>query len=50
MWDAIQVRLLEVNCWNPVWYPMATPKHAFVMWLVRKDSLTTMGKTCEMGF
>jgi hypothetical protein len=33
-----------------VWFPMATPRHAFLLWLVFKNALVTKDIMCYWGF
>ena len=33
-----------------VWFPLAVPKHAFIMWLAMKDRLLTGERLLKMGY
>lgn len=48
-WEAIRCRLPKVNCCCLVWFPMAIPWHAFILWLAVKDSLSTGEKLASWG-
>jgi hypothetical protein len=49
-WNAIRVKMPQVNWWNSVWFPMAIPRHAFFLWLVIRDSLSTGETLPKWGF
>jgi hypothetical protein len=39
-----------VDCHKFVWFELAIPKHAFILWLVFRNALTTKKKMCCWGF
>jgi hypothetical protein len=45
-WEALREKRDEAIWWKMVWFPLAIPKHAFIMWLAMKDRLLT-GKDCS---
>lgn len=49
-WEAIRCRLPKVNCCCLVWFPMAIPRHALMLWLAVKDSLSTGEKLASWGY
>jgi hypothetical protein len=49
-WEQIRHRSDEVVWQKVVWYALAIPKHAFILWLVFSDALITKEKMCTWGF
>jgi len=49
-WEQIRPRSEEVVWHKVVWYALAIPKHAFILWLVFRDALITKEKMCTWGF
>lgn len=39
--NAIRTKLPEVRWWKLVWFSKAIPRHAFILWLLIKNRLTT---------
>jgi hypothetical protein len=39
----------KVPWWQVVWFPLAIPRHAFVLWLVCRNALTTKERIVD-GF
>jgi hypothetical protein len=49
-WDMLRVSFPSVNWWKMVWFPMAIPKHAFILWLAFRNALVTKQKMCCWGY
>jgi len=49
-WDHLRQRLPEVQWYQFVWFPLAIPKHSFILWLVFRDALITKEKMCTWGY
>lgn len=49
-WEAIQVKLLCVKWWQLIWFPMAIPCQAFILWLVARHNLSTKEKLVKWGY
>lgn len=41
-WDALRDWQMQVVWWKLIWFSLAIPKQAFVLWLAMKDAPTTM--------
>jgi hypothetical protein len=39
-----------VNWWKLVWFPLAIPRHSFMLWLTFRDALVTKQKMCCWGY
>jgi hypothetical protein len=39
-----------ISWYKIVWFPMAIPRHSFILWLVFKDALVTKLKMCGWGY
>jgi len=40
-WDFLRDKKAEVEWWHFIWFPCAIPKHAFILWLVVQNRLTS---------
>jgi hypothetical protein len=49
-WEALRVKLPTVPWWRMIWFSLTIPKHAFILWLVARDGLTTGEKLLHWGF
>jgi hypothetical protein len=49
-WNAIRSKLPKANWWNLIWFPIAIPRHAFILWLDVKDSLSTGERLLKWSF
>ena len=38
-WEVLRVKREQVEWWKLVWFPLAIPKQAFILWLVMKEML-----------
>jgi hypothetical protein len=43
-WERIREVFPIVSSWKLVWFPMAIPKHSFILWLTFRDALVTKQK------
>jgi hypothetical protein len=49
-WNSLRTKAPEVPWWQVVWFPLAIPRHAFMLWLVCRNALTTKEGMCGWGF
>lgn len=49
-WEILRDKLSIVSCWKVVWFNLAIPRHAFLLWLAFRDALITKDKMCKWGF
>jgi hypothetical protein len=49
-WDQLRVKLPIVDWHKVVWFSLAIPKHAFILWLALRDALVTKENMCSWGF
>jgi hypothetical protein len=49
-WNSLRNKAPKVPWWKVVWFPLAIPRHAFVLWLVCRNALTTKERMCGWGF
>lgn len=49
-WDYLREKADAVSWWKAVWFSVAIPCHAFILWLVFRDALITKEKMCKWGF
>jgi hypothetical protein len=49
-WEHLRPKFSVVEWHNLVWFSLAIPKHAFILWLVFRDALVTKEKLCSWGF
>ena len=40
-WEAFRETRDQIEWWRLVWFPLAIPKQAFILWLAMKDRLVT---------
>jgi hypothetical protein len=45
-WETLRDRQMQMAWWKLIWFPLAIPKQAFVLWLAMKDN---KGQVIEMG-
>jgi hypothetical protein len=48
--EADLAQIAEVDWHKFIWFELAIPKHAFILWLMFKNALTTKEKMCCWGF
>ncbi|XP_048605373.1 uncharacterized protein LOC106386312 [Brassica napus] len=48
-WEAIRNRAPAVTWSNSVWFKMATPRHAFLMWIAQNDRMPTRVRLASWG-
>ncbi|XP_059435384.1 uncharacterized protein LOC132168417 [Corylus avellana] len=41
-WEALREKNTEVIWWKLIWFPLAIPKQAFILWLAMKNRLLTV--------
>jgi hypothetical protein len=49
-WDYIRFKCQEVSWWRTLWFPLAIPKHAFILWLAARDRLLTGENLAKRGY
>jgi len=49
-WNQLRVMLPEVDWFNIVWFPLAIPRHSFILWLTFRDVLTTKDRMSLWGY
>jgi len=49
-WDQLRNRQPEVPWSRVIWFPLAIPRHAFMLWLAFKNSLATKDRMLSWGF
>ena len=49
-WEALRVKNDEVLWCKRVWFPLAIPKQAFILWLAMRDRLTTGERLLKWGY
>jgi hypothetical protein len=49
-WEMLRSRNSNVDWWHLVWFPLAIPKQAFILWLAMRNSLTTGDRLMQWGF
>jgi hypothetical protein len=49
-WEVLRVKREQVEWWKLVWFPLAIPKQAFILWLVMKERLVTRDKLLSWGY
>jgi len=49
-WDTLRKKETVVEWWRLVWFPMAIPRHSFLLWLVFRDVLITKENMCVWGY
>jgi hypothetical protein len=49
-WEALRERQMQVEWWKLIWFSLAIPKQAFILWLAMKDALTTRDKLLRWGY
>ncbi|XP_059455969.1 uncharacterized protein LOC132186126 [Corylus avellana] len=49
-WEALKKKNVEVVWWKLVWFPLAIPKQAFILWLAMKDRLLTGERSLKWGY
>jgi hypothetical protein len=49
-WNQLRVKVLKVDWYNIVWFPLAIPRHSFILWLAFKDGLTTKYRMSLWGY
>jgi hypothetical protein len=49
-WKVLKVKREQVEWWKLVWFPLAIPKQAFILWLVMKERLVTGDKLLSWGY
>jgi hypothetical protein len=49
-WEALRSKREQIEWWKLVWFPLAIPKQAFILWLVMKDRLVTGDRLLNWGY
>lgn len=49
-WEALRLKYMRVDWWDLIWFFLAIPRHAFILWLAMKNALTTGDKLLKWGF
>lgn len=49
-WIAIRVNSPIVDWWKVIWFPLAIPKHPFIMWLAIKNRLRKGDRLIKRGY
>lgn len=49
-WEAPRFKLPTVTWWKIVWFSLAIPRHASMLWLVARDGLTTGARLLNSGY
>ena len=49
-WEVLRVKKEQVEWWKLVWFPLAIPKQAFILWLVMKERLVTGDRLLSWGY
>jgi hypothetical protein len=49
-WDCLRSKNPKVPWCHAVWFPVAIPRHAFMLWLVFRNALVTKDRICYWGF
>lgn len=49
-WGSLRLKYPTVDWYSTVWFPLAIPRHSFILWLAFRDALTTKEKMCMWGF
>jgi hypothetical protein len=49
-WELLREKQPVVDWWKVVWFSLAIPRHAFLLWLVFRDALVTKEKMCKWGY
>lgn len=49
-WDVVQHKQQPIRWWRLVWFPLAIPQQAFILWLAARDSLSTGVRLLSWGF
>jgi hypothetical protein len=45
-WNSLRTKVSEVPWWQIVWFLLAIPQHAFLLWLVFRNAITTKCHMC----
>jgi hypothetical protein len=49
-WQILRKKKIEIEWEKLVWFPLAIPKQAFILWLVMKDMLLIGDHLIKMGY
>ncbi|XP_059429242.1 uncharacterized protein LOC132163058 [Corylus avellana] len=49
-WDVLREKREKSLWWKMVWFPLAIPKQAFIMWLAMKDRLLSGERLLKWGY
>lgn len=49
-WDYIRFKCQKASWWRTIWFPLAIPKHAFILWLAARDRLLTGENLAKRGY
>jgi len=49
-WNCLRTKFTEVAWSHVVWFPLAIPRHAFLLWLVFRGALVTKERMCCWGY
>jgi hypothetical protein len=49
-WNQLRAKFPKVDWYNIVWFPLAIPRHSFILWLAFRDGLTTKYRMSLKGY
>jgi hypothetical protein len=49
-WEALREKRDQIEWWKIVWFSLAIPKQAFILWLAKKDRLDTGVRLLSWGY
>jgi hypothetical protein len=49
-WEALREKRDQIEWWRLVWFPLAIPKQAFILWLATKNRLVTGVRLLSWGY
>jgi hypothetical protein len=49
-WEVLRVKREQAEGWKLVWFPLAIPKQASILWLVMKERLITRDRLLSWGY
>jgi hypothetical protein len=49
-WQALREKKDQIEWWKIIWFPLAIPKHAFILWLAMKNRLVIGVRLLQWGY
>jgi hypothetical protein len=49
-WQVLREKKDQIEWWKIIWFPLAIPKHAFILWLAMKNRLVTGVRLLQWGY